>query len=136
MTSLRRILAIALIGALASLALLVAPAGAASVPAYHQKDSGKTVHVVKGHEITVDLRAATGTPCSYKVTQGKHSATFKIVSRTTHDAPHPAGIVGFPYDTVWTLKGTKAGTDTFKVALVCEGAVAKRFKLTLRVTRR
>lgn len=134
MTTLRRILTIALIGALASVGLVVSSAGAATTKTYHQSDSGDTVKVSKGNAIKIDLLANSGTGCGWAITQGKKSSRIKIVSRKTRDAAHDPGTTGYPFHTVYKVRAAKAGKVTLKIALKCPGGtVGKRFKLTIKV---
>ncbi len=139
MTSPRRILVAALVGVAASTSLLVAPSTASTPVTYHQRDSGRTVHVRKGHSIRIVLRTATDGGYSWVVTRGAHSSKFTeswVLVMQPSSGPTP--IVGGDARTVFTLKATHAGTATFTAVEKRPfepNSVIKRFTLHLIIRR-
>ena len=138
MTLLRRTLAVAVIGTLAAVGLLVAPSVAGTPTTYHLSDSGRTVTVVKGHLIRITLRTASDGGYGWVVTHGRHSTTFKIVSRAVTQS-NPPGTVGGYSVTTYTLRATARGTDTFRAIerrSFDKTDVIRRFALHITVVRR
>ncbi|HEX4190188.1 MAG TPA: protease inhibitor I42 family protein [Marmoricola sp.] len=116
MTSVRRILTIAFIGALASTGLLAAPSMADSPVIYHHKNSGDTVKVVKGRTIQISLSTSSDGGYGWVITKGRHSGTFKVISKQVIYPPQTGTtpVVGGLTKTVYTVKATHRGTATFK----------------------
>lgn len=139
MTPLRRILTVAVIGAVTSMGL-IAPSVADAPKTYHQSSSGDTVKVAKGTRIRISLVTASDGGYGWVVTRGKHSDHFKILSRRVVSPPQTGGTptVGGYTHTVYTLLATERGTGTFKAVerrSFGDTTPIKRFTLYLRVTK-
>lgn len=139
MSSLRRTLAAVLVGVAASTTLLVAPSTASTPVTYHQRDSGRTIHLRKGHTIRIVLRTAADGGYSWVVTRGAHSSKFTVSSRVVSPASTgPTPVVGGYARTIFTLTATHAGTATFTAVekrTFEPNSTIKRFTLHLIIRR-
>lgn len=103
-SSLKRMIVLALVGALTSLGLLVAPAANAAVHHFYVK---------KNHKVTITLPTASDGGYAWEITEGKKSTKFKVLSKKVVSQSSP-GTVGGPSKTIYVLRTTAYGTGVFK----------------------
>lgn len=72
-------------------------------------DRGRTVHLSPGQTAVVRLRTCVSCGYAWRVTRAPAPSVVRVVSLTTVPLPHPPGIVGFPSETVVTLKAVGPG---------------------------
>lgn len=128
---------------LVSSALLVAapvatPAAAmttSTVHVYHQKDSGRTIHITRGEKFKVRLKACGDCGNSWSFSHRPAKAIVKFLGKSTRSTATPPAVGGEDIVT-WRFKGVGAGTTKIRLAehSASEGnKVIKRFSLTVKV---
>jgi predicted secreted protein len=137
MTSFRRILTTASLGALASTCIAFAPAQAAGGAVHHVSYAPTSYTVKVGHKVTVTLKTASDGGYGWAITQGARSAKFTVLSKKVVSAATP-GTVGGYSRTVYVLRAKKTGNATFKAVerrSFDKTDVIDRFTLHLHITR-
>jgi predicted secreted protein len=126
----------------AGIAVLVftAPASAATLsPAVHtvgHSASGTTFTLVQGRTLRIDLRTEVDGGYQWVMTRRPNKAKVEVVKRTLKPYKHKAHMVGYPYHTVYLLKGQATGTT--RITLVerrgtSDANPAERFTLRIHV---
>ncbi|MGN6474687.1 MAG: protease inhibitor I42 family protein [Mycobacteriales bacterium] len=129
---------------MASALLVAAPVAAtpataaatSTVHVYHQKDSGRTIHITRGEKFKVRLKACGDCGDSWSFSHRPAKTIVKYLGKTTRSTATPPAVGGEDIVT-WTFKGVGAGTT--KIGLAEHAAsqgnkVIKRFSLTVKVS--
>ncbi|MCZ4500910.1 MAG: hypothetical protein JWQ74_3465 [Marmoricola sp.] len=127
-SSLKRIIVLALVGALASLGLLVAPSATASTHDFYVK---------KGHKVTITLPTAADGGYGWVITKGKNSSKFEVLSKKVV-YPKSNGTPGGDAKTVYVLRTLAYGNATFKAVerrAFDKSDVIDSFTLKLHITK-
>jgi predicted secreted protein len=138
----RRLLGLLAATGTATALLAAAPAHATTLaPAVRtvgHSSSGKTLTLVQGRKLKIDLRTAVDGGYRWVTTHRPNKAKVEIVKRTVKAYPHRTGVVGFPYHTVYLLQAH--GTGTTRITLVERQGTSKhpaeRFTLRVHVVAR
>ena len=74
-----------------------------------EADNGRLVYLKVGESVTVALRTCTSCGESWHASVVPAPRIVRSVGPRVVALPHPAGIVGFPYETQWALTATGRG---------------------------
>jgi predicted secreted protein len=116
------------------------PADAATfAPAVHtvgHSASGTTFTLVQGRTLRIDLRTEVDGGYQWVMTHRPNKAKVEIVKHKLTPYKHKAHVVGYPYHTIYLLKGHRTGTT--RITLVerqgtSKANPAERFTLRIHV---
>ena len=79
-------------------------------------DNGRVVFLRVGERTTVALRTCVSCGDAWRVAQAPQGSVVRIVSSSVVPLPHAPGVVGFPFESRWSLRATGLGRT--RLALV------------------
>lgn len=78
-------------------------------------DDHRLVYLDVGDAVRVALRTCVSCGESWRILQAPSPRVVRIEAATVVPLPHPPGIVGFPYESRWTLRATGAGCTSLQI---------------------
>lgn len=78
-------------------------------------DNGRLVYLHAGQQITVALRTCVDCGYSWHVATAPDPRVVGLVKATVVPLPHRSGVVGFPYESRWTLRAAGAGPSILRL---------------------
>lgn len=120
----------------ATAAAVPASAAAPTVPTYHLRDSGKTVSLMKGDRVRVDLKTEQDGGYAWVRRAPTGTGELTLIKKSTRPYDHPPMTVGYPYHTTYLFEATKNGPTTLRFVerrSFDKTDVIKRFRLTVNV---
>jgi predicted secreted protein len=100
-------------------------------------DNGRLVYLRVSQQVVVALKTCVSCGYSWQLATAPNAGVMRIVTKSVVALPHPAGAVGFPYESRWVLRAAGTGQTSMLLREMGPGrgrAAVARYSLRFTVT--